>query len=462
MKLFATTMKAQSRRSGIQISYPDSRKHLMRLVDKAPDTIVTKKTPLKRNNSAGSSTISTSKLSSKTKESTQSSLLKAPRKRKIGNIIDKIEVEVLEPSSDNEAAIYKGKKRSLMKVDTRACLSKTKDVSESLDKHQNDTGNQAGLILMLMDQIRILQEGNAKRDKMLEDALNKRADNAREIEEEKRKREQKAQREIEEEKKKRELREIEEEKKKREQREIEEEKRKKKREQKEIEEEKKKREQREIEEEKKKREQGEIEEEERKIKEKELREIEEAQRKREATIAESLNNLLRATAELEKKRELEETERKEKIEDIERRYQLLLDAESKKHAEFMASRLQSLEEEVEGKKFVESERQRNEVLRERVLLLQEQQRLSEHADLAILAKRQALLADDFLRKKEEYEQSQKQKSDKEKEERDQKLSQAEKELSLNERMFNLEEKRKSADEKRKAAEHQRTQESRRY
>jgi len=391
MKLFATTMKAQSRRSGIQISYPDSRKHLMRLVDKAPDTIVTKKTPLKRNNSAGSSTISTSKLSSKTKESTQSSLLKAPRKRKIGNIIDKIEVEVLEPSSDNEAAIYKGKKRSLMKVDTRACLSKTKDVSESLDKHQNDTGNQAGLILMLMDQIRILQEGNAKRDKMLEDALNKRADNAREIEEEKRKREQKAQREIEEEKKKRELREIEEEKKKREQREIEEEKRKKKREQKEIEEEKKKREQ------------GEIEEEERKIKEKELREIEEAQRKREATIAESLNNLLRATAELEKKRELEETERKEKIEDIERRYQLLLDAESKKHAEFMASRLQSLEEEVEGKKFVESERQRNEVLRERVLLLQEQQRLSEHADLAILAKRQALLADDFLRKKEEYE-----------------------------------------------------------
>ena len=89
-----------------------------------------------------------------------------------------------------------------MKVDTRACLSKTKDVSESLDKHKSDTGNQASIILMLMEQIKILQEGNAKRDKMLEEALNKRADDAREIEEEKRKREQKAQREIEEEKKK--------------------------------------------------------------------------------------------------------------------------------------------------------------------------------------------------------------------------------------------------------------------
>ena len=136
MKLFATTIKTQSRRSGIQISFPDSRKHLMRLVDKAPDTIVTKKTPLKRSNSTGASnaiSTATSKRSSKTKESTQSSLLKALRKRKVDNI----EVEVLEPSSD--------KKRSLMKVDTRASLSKTKDVSESLDKHQSDTGNQAGL-----------------------------------------------------------------------------------------------------------------------------------------------------------------------------------------------------------------------------------------------------------------------------------------------------------------------------
>ena len=52
-----------------------------------------------------------------------------------------------------------------MKVDTRACLSKTKDVSESLDKHKSDTGNQASIILMLMEQIKILQEGNAKRDK---------------------------------------------------------------------------------------------------------------------------------------------------------------------------------------------------------------------------------------------------------------------------------------------------------
>ena len=74
MKLFATTIKTQSRRIGIQISFPDSRKHLMRLVDKAPDTIVTKKTPLKRSISAGLSNVistATLKTSSKTKESTK-------------------------------------------------------------------------------------------------------------------------------------------------------------------------------------------------------------------------------------------------------------------------------------------------------------------------------------------------------------------------------------------------------
>lgn len=93
----------------------------------------------------------------------------------------------------------------------------------------------------------------------------------------------------------------------------------------------------------------------------------------------------------------------------------------------MASRLKALEEELKQKNSVEMEMQRNEAfrqrlllekememqrneaLRQRLLLEKEQQRISDEADLALVAKRQAFADKEFTRKKEEYEQMQKQK-----------------------------------------------------
>ena len=45
--------------------------------------------------------------------------------------------------------------------------------------------------------------------------------------------------------------------------------------------------------------------------------------------------------------------------------------------------------------------QRNEAMRERLLLAQDQQRLREQADLAILERKNRLMAEDFQRKKDE-------------------------------------------------------------
>ena len=454
MDSFAAAERAPSRSSGVQISYTESRK--TRFNNKAPDPLVTTKTPLKRGNSASSSNLNstaTSQKTSKTKESTQSSILKAPRKRK-----NEVEVPV-GPSSHNEVVNPKGKKR--------ASLSEAKNVSESMDRQQINTGKEANLIALLMDQVRILQESNAQRDIKLADALNKKNDDdARERLNFKTATEKDYQAKLEDQKKKykesyedlsrehlnvlkerletstaQALREKEDDA-------------------------KRQKAQRDFEETQSKRDED--------RKEKAQRDFFEAQANFQKLYQETSEKLKKDyddmlqkrvnELQLEKRRELEEIERKSKNERQEeaRKYQLLLDVEAKKIQELMVSRLQTLEEEVKGKKNVDLEMQRNEAMRERLLIAQGQQRLTEQADLAILERKNRLMAEDFQRKKDEYEQSQKQKNDKEKEERDQKLSYAEKELNLNERSAALEEARKSGDERRKAAEHQRTQESRRY
>jgi hypothetical protein len=456
MDSFAAAERAPSRSSGVQISYPESRKHFTRNNNKAPDPLVTTKTPLKRGNSVSSSNLNstaTSQKNLKTKESTQSSILKAPRKRRN-------EVEVLVgPSSHNEVVNPKGKKR--------ASLLETKNVSESVDRQQNNTGTEANLIALLMDQVRKLQESNAQRDIKLADALNKKNDDdARERLNYKTATEKDYQAKLEDQKKKyiesyenlsrehhnvlkerletstaQALREKEDEA-------------------------KRQKAQRDFEETQSKRDED--------RKEKAQRDFFEAQANFQKLYQETSEKLKKDyddmlqkrvnEVQLEKRLELEELERKSKNEKQEeaRRYQLLLDAEAQKIQELMVSRLQTLEEEVKGKKNVDLEKQRNDAMRERLLIEQGQQRLTELADLAIQERKNRLLAEDFQRKKEEYEQSQKQKNDKEKEERDQNLSYAEKELIINERKAALEEARKSGDERRKAAEHQRTQESRRY
>ncbi len=65
--------------------------------------------------------------------------------------------------------------------------------------------------------------------------------------------------------------------------------------------------------------------------------------------------------------------------------------------------------------------QQNDARRERLLIDQGQLRLTEHADLAILERKNRLLAEDFQRKKDEYEHSQKQKNDKKKEKKETKI-----------------------------------------
>jgi uncharacterized protein YukE len=218
MASFATTMKAQSRRSGIQVSYPESRKHLTRFLDKAPDTMDKKKTPLKRSNSASLSNVNstaTSEKYSKTKENTQSSILKAPRKRKVGNV-DKIDDKNLDYSSDDEAINPKCKKNSAKRDKKFEDALKKKDddrhrlrFKELNAKDTEEKDYQAKLHDAIENNKRSLEELSRKHERELKEKLDESAKRAqKEVEEVKRKIEndriEQAQKEIEEANRKRE------------------------------------------------------------------------------------------------------------------------------------------------------------------------------------------------------------------------------------------------------------------